>query len=211
MACDDHERLPADFRRRRPANPFATRYTRPGALPPLDAEGRPLDIRPLVATISRRGGLGIEGPHGTGKSTILAAIVEELTVARRLAGSWRLRRRRDAWMVLRALTEAGPGTVVCLDGWEQLGAAAGPARVLALARGVALVVTSHRPTRLPLVVRTASSARLLARIVAQLPDHGGIIRPDDLADALVRQDGNVREALLDLYDRFERRVHRHRS
>ena len=33
----------------RPGNPFATRYTRPGAIPPLDRHGIPLDVATLAS------------------------------------------------------------------------------------------------------------------------------------------------------------------
>jgi hypothetical protein len=42
-----------------------------------------------------------------------------------------------------------------------------------------------------------------------LPDHGGLITGDDIDDACRRHAGNLREALYDLYDRFERRARRH--
>jgi len=196
---------------RLPANPFATRHTRPGTLPPLAADGRPRDLGGLTAEILRAGGAGIEGPHGSGKSNLLVAVARELGVEGRLAASVRLGRHAAA-AALRAILRAAPGRAVCLDGWEMLGRpVAASVRFLAHHRGVVLVVTSHRPSGLPLRVPTATSPALLDAIVRRLPDHGGLIAADDLAGAFVRQRGDLREALLDLYDRFEQRARQQRS
>ncbi len=190
-----------------PANPFTTRHTRPGMIPPLDPAGRPLDVADLLAEIRRQGAACIEGPHGTGKSTLLAALVAEAVAGGRQAAIWRLDRLRDAWAVARALLQARAGSLVCLDGWEAI---ASPGRwlvrLLARRRGVALVVTSHRPSGLPLVIRTAGSLPLLEAIVGRLPSAGGLIDRADLEAACQAQAGNLREALLDLYDRFESRA-----
>jgi hypothetical protein len=196
-----------------PVNPFSTRQTRAGRLPPLDAAGRPLDVAGLMADIERQGAAaGIEGPHGTGKSTLLAALAAEAAAGGRQASVWRLDRRRDAWAVAWALLGTPAGGLVCLDGWEAIG---GLGRwtifFLARRRNANLVITSHRPTGLPLVIRTAGSLPLLEAIVGRLPSAGGLIDRADLAAACQAQAGNLREALLDLYDRFEARARRQGS
>jgi hypothetical protein len=56
------------------------------------------------------------------------------------------------------------------------------------------------------VVRTSATLALLAAIVARLPDHGRSIEAADLADALGHHPSDLREALLELYDRFEERT-----
>ena len=58
--------LPADRRR---SNPFATRHTRPGAVPPLDPAGAPLRVEVVLAALERHRRVAIVGPHGTGDST----------------------------------------------------------------------------------------------------------------------------------------------
>jgi len=193
--------------RRHPVNPFATRFTRPGVLPALGPDGRPRDLRGLLATLAGTGGRGaIEGPHGTGKSTLLAALAAALRRDGRLAASLRVRSPWDAAAVLAAIAAAGPGRMVLVDGWDSLGRPCGLlAILLARARRCGLVVTSHRPSGLPVVVRCGSAPALLAAIVARLPDHGGAITAADVDEAFHRHAGNLREALFDLYDRFERR------
>jgi hypothetical protein len=195
-----------------PVNPFTTRQTRAGRLPPLDAAGRLLDVAGLLADIERQGTAGIEGPHGTGKSTLLAALAAEAVAEGRQAMEWRFTRRRDAWAVAWTLLGTPAGGLVCLDGWEAIGGLGRwTIRVLARRRKANLVVTSHRPTGLPLVIRTAGSLPLLEAIVGRLPSAGGLIDRADLAAACQAQAGNLREALLDLYDRFEARARRQGS
>ena len=56
-------------------NPFSTRHTRPGALAPLDAVGRPVDVAGLCKRLASQGGSGaIVGAHGSGKTTLLDAL-----------------------------------------------------------------------------------------------------------------------------------------
>jgi Mrp family chromosome partitioning ATPase len=149
--------LPADRRR---SNPFATRHTRPGAVPPLDPAGAPLDIGVVLVALERHRRVAIVGPHGTGKSTLLAALADTLAADRRPAEVVKLRRLRDALLLLGA------------------------------------------------VGRGADDATLLTAIVARLPDHDALITGDDLSDAFARHGENLRDALGDLYDRYELRSRR---
>ena len=190
-----------------PTNPFATRHTRPGRLPPLDETGRPRDVPALAERLAGLSAAAIVGPHGTGKSTLLRAVERELAATDRSAGIVQVRHRGDLLTVLARLRAAGRGSVLGVDGWERLGqVAAAAVRLAAGIRRVRLLVTTHRPAWMPTVARTAVSLPLLGAIVARLPDHGGLIGADDLAETFDRHAGNLREALADLYDRFERRT-----
>jgi hypothetical protein len=189
------------------SNPFATRHTRPGAVPPLDGLGRPLAVEPVLAMLDRQPALAIIGPHGTGKSTLLVAITAALDAAGRPVVLCRLRCRRDGIEVFRAIGRARFGTTLLIDGWERFGPLAGRLAILgARLRGCRLIVTSHRPAGMPTALVTAGTLPLLAAIVARLPAHDGLITPADLADAFGRHRGNLRDALADLYDRFECRA-----
>lgn len=190
-------------------NPFTTRSTRPGALPPLDAGGNARNLGALLSGLEGMPAAAIVGPHGTGKSTLLVAVEAGLATVGRSAGFLRLRRRRDAILVLRAILAARPGSVLSIDGWERLGRPlAGALLWTGRIRGCRIVVTSHRPAGIPTLVRTIGTLPLLGAIVARLPDHGGLIGPPDLAEVFARHGGNIRDALGDLYDRFERRARR---
>jgi hypothetical protein len=187
-------------------NPFATRHTRPGVLPPLDAMGQPLDVRRIVQAILEHGGVSIEGAHGTGKSTLLAAIVRVAPDAGIPMQAVQLRSGGDAFAAFRAIVRASPDSVVGLDGWEMIGPLTHAARVLAWWRRVILVVTTHRAAGFRLAIRTSATLTLLNAIVDRLPDHGGLVDESDLKESLERHPDNLREALLDLYDRFEHRA-----
>lgn len=187
-------------------NPFATRFTRPGRLVPLDATGRPLDVGVVVESLRAAGGrAAIVGPHGTGKTTLLLALADRLAAAGRLAGVVRVRSWLDAAGLWRRIIVTRHGATLCVDGWEQLGPLAWITAALARGRGCGLVVTSHREPGLPILVRSEGSLPLLAALVASVPSHGDLIRDADVADAHRRHGGNLRESLYDLYDRFESR------
>ena len=107
----------------RPAsNPFATRHTQPGSLPPLDTEGRALDLATLVARLrglKNRSG-AIVGPHGSGKTNLLTHLARVLVGTGDCIGPLRARSRRDAGLILWAILCAPPGAIACIDSWEQI-------------------------------------------------------------------------------------------
>jgi hypothetical protein len=189
-------------------NPFATRFTRPGRLPPRNEAGDPLDSAALLDRLVAEGGsAGLEGPHGSGKTTLLFAIAAAAATAGRLGGIVRLQNRGDAVAVVRMAARAAPRTIVCVDSWERMGPiASAVARWTAWRRGCGLLVTSHRRTGLPVLMECRTTVSLLRRLVRALPDHGGLITDADIATAHAAHGGDIREALLELYDRFERRA-----
>lgn len=189
----------------RPGNPFATRYTRPGAIPPLDRHGIPLDVATLASRFDAVTAAAIEGPHGHGKSTLLFAIAATLHAAGRPVRIVRIRDWHDACTAGIAIATAPRTTTVFVDGWERLGLLAGPLRLVARLLGRRLLVTSHRPAGLPVLWKCETSPALLRAIVARVPDHGGAVNEMDIDAALQRHGGNIREALSDLYDTIEHR------
>jgi len=192
-----------------PRNPFATRHTRPGRIPPLDAAGRPIDPPALLDRLRAGGGTAaIQGPHGSGKTTLLTHLACALERRGLLAARVRLRSRRDAAAALAAIVGARPGATVCIDSWERIGTVLGPvARLTARVKGCGLLVTSHRDTGMPLLARCETTPDLLAAIVRHLPDCeqwlGPLVSAADIEEAFAGCGGNLREALYDLYDRFE--------
>lgn len=191
-------------------NPFATRHTRPGCLPPLDAAGRPLDMQLLLARALATRGAAIVGPHGSGKSNLL----HHLALAAAAGGPVecvRLRSWRDLPEAWTAIRRVGRGGVACVDSWECVG----PVErivLIALARavGVCLVVTAHHPSvLLATLLRCETTPRLLEAIVVRLvgpPQWGAVpIAAADVDAAFAGHGGDLREALYELYDRFESR------
>lgn len=190
------------------SNPFATRFTRPGAIAPLDAAGSPIDLDEVLGRLTALGGSGsIEGLHGRGKTTVLLALAGRACVRGQAVTVRRVRSVFDLDGIFRDLVRLPIGGTLFIDGWESLGwFPCHLTRCLAAFRGCRLVVTSHRPSGLPRVMWCRTSPRLLAKIVAQLPDPGAVIDAHDVGEAFDRHGGDLRESLYDLYDRFERRA-----
>ncbi len=199
-------------------NPFATRHTRPGRIEPLDGDGHPRDVAALLDRLAALGGrAAIRGPHGSGKTTLLEHLAHGLEDRGAAVERVRLRAWRDGAAAaggdvaaaFRAILRCAAGGTVCIDGWEQMGPSAAVAGALAWLRGCGLVVTTHRGTRLPLLVACDTSPALLAGIVRRLPGHaswgGSLIQDADLETSFSRHGGDIRESLYELYDRFEER------
>lgn len=188
-------------------NPFATRYTRPAAIPPVDESGTVFDPGVWLDALDLAGGCGaFVGPHGSGKSTRLEACGVEAASRGQNVERLCLRRRREVARAAWRLLAATPGSLVCVDGLER----AGPVflrllRPLARWRRVRLLATLHDAHGLPVIARCETSRRLLETLVGYLPDHGGRVSAADVSDAYTAAEGNLREAFFLLYDRFEAR------
>jgi hypothetical protein len=193
-------------------NPFATCRVKPGAIGYVFPAGT--SIRQIAGRLNGFGGWGeITGPHGTGKSTLIATLLPELpgypdrvVHARLIEGD-----RRLAAGVLRRL-ERQPAMQLVVDGYEQLGRLA-RRRLKRLCRRQrhGLLVTAHRPTGLPPIWQTHGDLRTVETLVAHLTavqcEHPRLatVAPDDVAQAFRTAGGNVRETLFELYDLYERR------
>jgi len=199
------------------SNPFSTRFTRPGRIEPFDGAGRRVDIDGLV---ERFRGLGstaaIVGPHGSGKSTLLTHLAEAIERRDGQSSRIRLHSWRDALAAWRVIRHSAACGTVCIDSWECIGPATRILlRLAARLSGCGLLVTSHRGTGMPELMRCGTSADLLSAIVRSLPDHacwyGTLICEADIEAAFTKHSGNLRESLYELYDRFESRGRRIRG
>jgi Mrp family chromosome partitioning ATPase len=195
-------------------NPFATRFTQPGRIMPMDADGQPVDLAALLARLDSLGGRAvIAGPHGSGKSTLLARLQAQAAARGQPTLFLRLGQGppgRDAAAAVKALLNAAPGSMVLLDSWERLGQLARWAtRMAARCRGCHLVVTAHRHAGLPVLIHHEPTIATLLSIVWQLPEAthwlGSVIHDADIREAFTRHAPNLREALFHLYDLFEER------
>lgn len=192
-------------------NPFSTRHTRPGRLPPFDAAGRPLDVAGLVDRVLTLRGAAIVGPHGSGKSNLLHHLATAIGAAGGRVERVRLQSRFDSLRALSAVRLAGRGGTACIDSWERAGRVERFVLVvLARAVGARLLVTAHRPVGgLPTVVRCETTPRLLQAIVSRLvgPSRwpGEAVGAADVEAAFAGHAGDVREALYELYDVVESR------
>lgn len=216
------------------SNPFATRYTRPGAIDYLFDRGQSLDA--LVGRLRDHGWWGaILGPHGSGKSTLLAALAPALeTAGRRVVrlmispvaaegsgfGVQRseekepfTRQRAVAWIqpseAYQAAADQAPDAALQLvvDGYEQLSWwTRRRIESLCRTREAGLLVTAHQSVGLPVLLTTEPSLALAQQIVERLlPDGETCITPDDVAAAFARCGGNLRETLFALFDVYHAR------
>lgn len=194
------------------SNPFATRFTRPGCIEPLDVMGRPVDLEMLLERVRSLGGTAaIVGPHGSGKSTLLVRLAETLARHGQRAQRVRLHSWRDTPVAWSAIRQAVTGSTVCIDSWECVSRPVrGLLRLAASVSGCGLLVTSHRAGEMPVLMRCSTNLVLLRSIVRSLPGHelwqGTLIRSADIEEVFARHGGNLRESLYELYDRFEDRA-----
>ncbi len=189
------------------SNPFATRFIRPGAIEYLFPAG--ISAATLAADLERNHWRGsLMGPHGSGKSSLLMALIPELErlgrqlVRQQLQGGQRTLTWPDlnwrAWTL---------NTLVVIDGYEQLSLWQ---RLLLRARihqrRAGLLVTAHQPVSLPLIYTTRPTPDLAQQIVRQLLTAGDErITPEDVSLACAAHPGNIRETLLCLFDLYRSR------
>jgi hypothetical protein len=181
-------------------NPFSARFVEPGAIP----YQLPGGVAGLVARFEAAGGWGeVVGPHGSGKSTLVASLLPHL-------GAWSVRRVRlstsaralpaDLWPL------PGPRPLLVIDGFEQLGWLARRRVVRGCRRaGAGLLVTTHRSVGLPPLHHTDVTPEAMAWVLARLlpADAGGVLADFDAAARLRSHHGSLREVLFELYDRWE--------
>jgi hypothetical protein len=191
------------------SNPFSTRFVRPGALPYIFPPGD--GAQQLIARLRANNWLGqIIGAHGSGKSTLLAAVIPELERAGRAP---RLIALHDAERSLAAhrtlLAGAGPGTIITVDGFEQLSRwNRWRLKRFCRRRRCGLLVTAHATVGLPTLLATAVDARTAAEVFRLLVPQPDTVGRADLDQAWAAHSGNLREALFDLYDLYEVRRRR---
>ena len=188
-------------------NPFCSRRVRPGGIPYLFPSGQ--DAADLVDRLRRNGWWGqIVGPHGSGKSALLAALMPAIERAGRRVLLVEL---HDGQRRLPLELQSGPdldrATVLIVDGYEQLGHRQ-RFRLKRFCRrsGPGLLVTVHAPAGLPELFRTSANLELAQQVVGQLQrGHPAHVTAEDVAERFAQYGDNLRELLFDLYDLYEQR------
>ncbi len=189
------------------ANPFSTRWVRPGAVPycfppEMDAAG-------LVESFRQNDRKGaIAGPHGSGKSTLLATLIPEIEKLGYPIEQFVLHAGQRE--LPHGLNSHDHPKIFVVDGFEQLGWLSRLQIAAAVRRNACgLLVTVHdegMTSGLPVIFRAAGDLRTLQHIVDHcLPSHDNLIVPDDVTASFQAHRGNMREALFALYDLFEQR------
>ena len=139
----------------------------------------------------------IVGPRGSGKTTLLEDLCPRLLARGFDPALMRLddeHRRFDADQ-FRQVAAAGKRTILLLDGGEQLSPTLWWRFLWQSRRAGGLIITSHRPGRLPTLVAAKTSVHLLDQILIDLGAHC-----PDTAALYARWGGNLRDALRELYD-----------
>lgn len=185
-------------------NPFAVPFVKPGAIPYLFPHGGSLDeIVALFQALGRRG--EILGPHGSGKSTLIAALLaywkeREIPVVHYAlhAGERRLPPSAVAW---------NSQTIIVVDGAEQLSWwSRFRLRRRVRSTGAGLLWTTHRPLGLPTLWTTGPDPDVAQAVVDQLLRESSVkVSADDVAATFNRCRGNLRETLFALFDVVQRR------
>ncbi|QDU95353.1 hypothetical protein [Lignipirellula cremea] len=190
------------------SNPFATRFTRPGAIPFLASADV---LTGIVERLEHCGWQGqIVGPHGSGKSTLLESLTPLLQARGREVQRFTLHDGQRRFPCDQAeMANWKPTTCVVIDGYEQLGWWSRRRLRRSLRRqGAGLLATAHADVRLPEVYVMRPSLELTQQLAARLlgdPASRGAVTPDDVAASYQRHEGNVRETLFELYDLYELR------
>jgi len=197
---DHNHRTPAE-------NPFCSRRVRPGAVPYRFAAGE--TAAGLVRRLRQSGWWGqIVGPHGSGKSALLAALVPAIEEAGRRTFAIELHdHQRRLPLSLRRTPGLGGSAVLVIDGYEQLSHWQ-RFRVKRFCRrhGPGLLVTAHTTVGLPELCQTAGNLQLARQIVEHLQrGYPPRVTSRDVAERFARHRGDLRELLFDLYDLYEQR------
>jgi hypothetical protein len=202
--------LPSDELAAEPANPFATRFIRPGAVAYVFDQGQ--SVATLIERLARLGWWGqIIGPHGSGKSTLLAQLAAPFEQAGRRPAIFALhdgqRRMPSDWPDEARRVSA---RLIVVDGYEQLSRAS---RFWLKRRcrreGWGLLVTAHRDVGLETVFRTQSTLATTQAVVGELlAGTETVVGLAAVARCFAASSGNVRETLFALYDYVEQQSDR---
>ena len=152
------------------------------------------------------GRVAIVGPKGSGKTTLLEELASALPgepVQARIPGSC-----SDPWRTVRTQLPQ-PVThrhAVLVDGSEQLGAVGWRRLLHATRRARYLIVTFHRPGRLPTLIECRTDAGLLRDLVSELVPRECNEIEFSLDGLFHRNNGNLRLCLRELYDVYAGRA-----
>jgi energy-coupling factor transporter ATP-binding protein EcfA2 len=183
-------------------NPFSTRFIRPGAIPFIFLGGESAEA--LVDRFRDHNWWGqIIGPHGSGKSTLVATLAPLLEAAGRQVMSITIRQGehrlspfdRDAF---------ASTTQLVIDGYEQLSWwSRRRVKSLCRRRGAGLLVTAHADVGFPTLYQMQPNEELACAVVTRLLDGDSHIDREDVGRSYAAASGNLRETLFKLYDLYQ--------
>lgn len=157
----------------------------------------------LKALAARRYRGAIVGPHGHGKSTLLALLASTLSsrgYSTRLLQVTESNRSQQTRLIRNWLKNAQCADLLFLDGAEQLSHWNWLQVRLRTRKFRALIVTAHKPGLLPTVFECQTSVSLLNELVEELKGRALIGESISIQSLYETHDGNLRECLRTLYD-----------
>lgn len=199
------------------SNPFSTRFIQPGAIEYQRFDGGTVMelARQFLERPSIR--LSIIGPHGSGKSTLVASLVSEFQHLRPETRIHALRFSTDQnprTPLLASMAKWSSASIVILDGFEQLGFWSRMRTCRHAARSaIKLLVTAHQRLRgfdtLWETTVTETSSSWVVQQLLQQSEHPNVAQDLLISDAWsssrTKHRQNLRESLFDMYDWYQNR------
>jgi hypothetical protein len=160
----------------------------------------------LGESVAATGGrAAIVGPHGTGKTTLIEEWADRLRSAGGMVAVMRFTEEDDLasrWRRLKTIRRLDSTCRLCVDGAEQLTWWEWWLWRRRTARLAGVVITRHRPGRLPCVYRCTTSACLLGSLLEELDAWKAAEESRWSPSALFEESGgNLRDAFRLCYDR----------
>ena len=198
-----------------PPNPFSTRFIQPGAISYECFDGTVTELAERFLKLQSKRG-SIIGPHGSGKSTLVASLESRFEAYLPDSKIHPLRFSTDssASQSLNSSVDWAPFSIAILDGYEQLKFWS-RLRIhwIARARSISILATAHRPIRgFETIWETSVNESTSKWVVEQLLQQAGV---PDCANQLLQSDAwsrsrakhgqNLRESLFDMYDWWQDR------
>ena len=187
------------------ANPFATRFIRPGAMPFLFLDGDSAEA--IVARLKANHWRGqIIGAHGSGKSTLVISLTPLIEAAGKNIITFKIG-PGDGWLPHIESSSLSKATQLIIDGYEQLSTWSRlRLRWLVWRTGTGLLITTHTDIGLPTIYVTKPSEAVAAALAQRLTiGTGSLFSLADVTEAYQAAAGNVRETLFKLFDIYHQR------